>query len=104
MGQSQWPLDNGVLTEDYLNLSLVRLKPAQQWVRAGEGVAFLFPCGGGGQYARAAVVQPLSAGDVLVSNLEGNGKVSAAKSSEFAFWAFSVRMEHLFPLFAGTEI
>jgi AraC-like DNA-binding protein len=93
-----------VLTEDYLNLRLVRLKASEQWARAGEGVAFVFPCAGSGQFLKASVAQPLSCGDVLVSNVDGNGKICPAKSGEFAFWAFSVRVEHLFPLFASTEI
>ena len=93
-----------MLTEDYLNLRLVRLKSSQQWARAGEGVAFVFPCAGIGQYIKASGNLLLSSGDLLVSNIEGKGKICPANGGDFAFWAFWVRMEHLFPLFAGPEI
>jgi len=93
-----------VLTEDYLNLRLVRLKAAQQWAGGGEGVVLVFPCAGAGQYVKGGVTQGLSTGDVLVYQQDANGGISAVKADEFAFWAFSVRMEHLFPLFASSEI
>jgi AraC-like DNA-binding protein len=93
-----------VLTEDHLNLRLVRIKSAEQWAKGREGVYFLFPRGGTGQFVNGPAKQPLSIGDVLVINGEPRARVNSVKGAEFAFWGFSLRMDHLLPLFGCAEI
>jgi AraC-like DNA-binding protein len=93
-----------MLTQDYLNLRLIRIKASEQWVREGEGVCFVFARAGAAQYQKGATKQPLSPGDVLAVNGDAAARICAGKGAEFAFWAFSLRLDHLFPLFAGTEI
>ncbi|MCW5556010.1 MAG: helix-turn-helix transcriptional regulator [Verrucomicrobiae bacterium] len=46
----------------------------------------------------------LEAGDVLVLSAASGGKVCVADTSGLVFWCFSLCMEHLFPLFATSEI
>jgi len=90
--------------QDYLNLKLVRLKALEQWKRDLEAVSFIFPRAGLGHYTRAAIKQPLSPGDVFLLNGDCSANFCSAVGNEFAFWAFSIRVDHLFPLFATSEI
>ena len=93
-----------MLTEDFLNLRLVRLEGARRWGRQGEGVCFLFPRAGLGQYQNTSSKQPLSPGDVLVVSGEAADQICPGNRGEFVFSSFSLRLDHLLPLFAGTEI
>lgn len=93
-----------MLTQNYLNLRLVRLKADERWKKEGEGLTFLFPRAGAGNCLKGASKQPLSAGDVLLVNGDPTLRIQAASSGEFAFSGFSLRLDHLFPLFASTEI
>jgi len=93
-----------VLSQDYLNLRLVRLKAAEQWAKEGEGISFVFPRAGTGHFLRGGIKQALSPGDVLVLNGDSSAKICSLKGNEFAFMGFSLRLDHLFPLFAPTEI
>jgi len=94
---------------DYLRLHLFRLKPGVDWGTPGEGLHFLLPQAGAGEYisrpsSGRSLAQPLEPGDVLVLGAGSGGKVRAAAWAEFVSWAFSVRLEHLFPLFMPDEI
>jgi len=68
---------------------------------------FLFAKAGAGEYAddpsSRAAVQPLGCGDVLVLKGGSSGQVRAADQAEFAFWAFSLCVEHLVPIFLADE-
>ena len=93
-----------MLTQDHLMLRLVRLKPEEEWFITGEGLAFVFPTGGTAKFVLGPVMQSLAPGDVFVVSAESGGKLLAPAKGESAFWYFSLKLEHLFPLFASNEI
>ncbi len=95
-----------MISQEYLALRLVRLKPSEKWVHRANGLSFVFPNGGAGKYVCKAVTQRLVPGDVLVLNRtpEGDGELRADERSEMVFWFFRISLEHLFPLFASNEI
>jgi AraC family of transcriptional regulator, multidrug resistance transcriptional activator len=90
--------------QDYFALRLVRLKSPEEWASQKEGLCFVFPKGGVGQYLGGSAAQRLAPGDVLVWEGGPEGRVSVPKGAEMVFWSFSLRLEHLFPLFDGDEI
>jgi AraC-like DNA-binding protein len=53
---------------------------------------------------KGSAKQCLSPGDVLILYGDVNTVLGCPKDGEFAFWTFSLRLDHLFPLFAATEI
>src|ERR1035441_8423225 len=72
---------------DYLTLHLFRLKPAEDWNSPREGLHFLLPQAGAGEYlsrpsAGPARAQPLGPGDVLVFGADSGGKVRGAARAE----------------------
>jgi len=98
-------VENVALTQDYLNPRWVRLEASEPWGRPGQGVCFLFPrAGGAGRCQQGATQQALSPGDVLVVSGQTAARIRPAHGAEFSFWGFSLRLDHLFPLFAGIEI
>ncbi len=90
----------------HLNLHLFRLKPLQDWNIPREGLFFLFPRAGAGEYvcdsSRYAI--QIECGDVLVLQNGSGGKVCAGLEAELTFYAFSIGIEHLFPSFVAEEI
>jgi len=93
-----------MLTQDYLNLRLTRLQPPEEWTGKGDGISFVFPKGGVGQYSSGAETGQLVPGDVLALNAALGGKLCVPRGSEMVFQSFSLCIEHLFPLFACEEI
>lgn len=93
-----------MLSQDYLNLRLIRLKPTEAWTCPGEGLSFIFPKAGAGRYRVGAIEHVVSPGDVLICHEEADGELGAVNGKEMVFWSFSLRLEHLYPLFAGHEI
>lgn len=93
-----------MLAQNHLTLQLVRLKPTDEWVNDGQGLAFIFPKGGVGKYVSSSVTQRLGPGDVFVLNPSAAGKLCVNPNGEIVFWYFSLCLEHLFPLFATNEI
>lgn len=94
-------------THRHLILQLFRLKPRQDWNAPRDGLLFLFLMAGVGESLGAAAqpaVQPLARGDVLVLLAGAGGQVRAAGEAELAFSSFSVRLEHLFPLFMADQL
>jgi len=89
-------------------LHLFRLKPRQDWNSPSEGLFFIFLMAGAGEFlddsSAPPAVQLLARGDVLVLRAGVGGKVRAAGESELAFCAFSVSVEHLFPLFVAEQL
>lgn len=94
-------------THRHLLLNLFRLKPLQDWNPPSAGLLFLFFMAGEGEALGATsappAVQTLTRGDVLVLRAGFDGKVRAAHESELAFCAFSVSVEHLYPLFLAEH-
>src|ERR1700733_4874935 len=92
-----------MLTENHLTLRLVRLKRLETWPNQGHGFSFVLAKSGSGRYMSKSAVQNLLPGDVLVLNSTNEGKIEVA-NDEMIFWCFTVRFEHLSPLFAVGEI
>ncbi len=94
-----------VLGQEFLTLRLVRLKSNEEWISKRDGLSLLFPKTGNGKYVAGSRTHRLSPGDVFVfSEGDGREKLSVASGTEIVFWCFSLRLEHLYPLFAGNEI
>jgi AraC-like DNA-binding protein len=90
--------------QDYSALRLVRLSSCDEWSAQKEGLSFIFPKEGIGQYVNGSVAQRLMPGDILVCVGGAAGKLRVPQDAELIFWSFSLRLEHLFPLFADEEI
>lgn len=90
--------------QDFLLLRLFRLKYPEEWPSRNDGLCFIFPKEGVGQYVNGSGAQRLMPGDILISEGGSAGKLCVAKSGEMVFWSFSVRLDHLLPLFDGNEI
>lgn len=93
-----------MLVQDYLTLRLVRLKGAEEWTQKRDGLSIVFPKSGSGICHCHQPAQRLAAGDVLVTNGTANFRLSASAGADLVFWCFSVRLDHLYPLFANLEI
>ena len=93
-----------MLSDDHLHLRLSRLRPNVEWVPEETTLWFVFPKGGAGSCVCGAMTQPLEAGDVVVLKGRSGAKLFCTKGRELVFWDFSVRAEHLYPLFASREI
>src|SRR5687768_2023635 len=93
-----------MFTQNCLALQLVRLKPADEWLNNVGELAFVLPQTGAGKYVSGTITHSLAVGDVLVLKNTLGGKVCAPPGGEFAFWCFTARLEHFFPLFATDEI
>ena len=92
------------LNRDYLSLRLTSLSPADEWVHEREGLLFVFPKDGAGKCISAHLLHELSPGDVLVMNAPPRGTLKPANGKKITFWFFSLRLEHLFPLFSTHEL
>jgi len=90
--------------QDYFALRLVRLKASEEWSPQKDGLCFIFPKGGVGQYIGGSTAQRLVPGDVLVWEGSPGGRLCVPKGAEMVFWSFLVRLEHLLPLVASEEI
>lgn len=93
-----------MVTQDLLNLRLMRLKGTEEWSLPPGRLSFVFPQGRPVQFVSGLKANRLAPGDVLVVNSTGAGKVCAPAGAELSFWSFAVRLENLYPLFAGCEI
>ena len=93
-----------MIVEEHLALRLVRLMTPEEWSSKREGLGFLFLKGGVGEYVTSPGEVQVKAGDVLIFGEGSQGKLRASRSEEVVFWFFSLRLEHLYPLFAGREI
>src|SRR5258706_7214175 len=90
---------------NYLALRLIRLKSSEAWSSQADGLCFIFPKIGVGQFVNnGSAAQRLVSGDILIWEGCPKAKLSASKGAELTFWTFSLRLEHLFPLFASKEI
>jgi len=90
--------------QDYYALRLVSLTGSEKWSPPDEGLCFIFNKRGVGQYTKGSFVQQLQPGDVLVFEGNHEDKFGVTKGAEVIFWSFSMRLEHLIPLFGGNEI
>ena len=87
-----------------LCLREVRFLSSEPWVNPGEGLWFVFPNAGAGEFVSGAVRHRLSAKAALVANL-GRGATSIRPATpEFRFQCFQVGLETLFLLLPCREI
>jgi AraC-like DNA-binding protein len=93
-----------MLATNYLFLRLVRLRHLEDWLSPSDGLSFVFPKAGSGTYTSTCAVYPLVPGDVLAAHTSVRGTVTVSVADDFVFWSFSLSIEHLFPLFASTEL
>ena len=93
-----------MLDQDHLALRLVRLKSSDRWTPNQNGLHFLFLEGGAADYVSGAVVHALVPGSILVLDGASSGGVIVPSGKEAVFRCFSLRLEHLFPLFTCQEI
>src|SRR5690242_1527698 len=93
-----------MLSSCYLSLQLNRVRASEEWSAGNNGLEFILPRGGLGQYLSNSVSHPLSAGDVLVIGAAAAGHIRVANGPDVVFWSFRAQLEHLYPLFANNEI
>jgi AraC-like DNA-binding protein len=93
-----------MLSDDHLHLRLSRLKPNAEWVPDEATLCFVFPKGGSGNCVCGLLTQPVQPGDVIVLKATSGTRLLGTKEREMVFWNFSICAEHLFPLFASSEI
>lgn len=93
-----------MLGQDFLTLKLFRLSSDEFWSYKQDGLCVLLTQAGNGRATVGAVAQAFSPGDILVVKGHGALRVQAAAGAELVFSCFAARLDHLYPLFAGTEI
>jgi AraC-like DNA-binding protein len=91
------------LPTNYLTFKLRRLQPFEGWAPRGDELSFALITGGRGCYGTGASFLKVAIGDLLVLNAQPNGKLTP-QNGELLFWEFSLRLEHLLPLFSAEEI
>ena len=93
-----------MLAQNYLTLRSVRLKSGEEWIADGQGLSFVFPKRGAGRCVCEQVAECLIPGDVLALAAGWRGRLCVSGQGELLFQSFSICLEHLFPLFASSEI
>lgn len=93
-----------MLAHDYLALKLVRLNADDGWSFKQDGLCVVLAKAGAGKCVAGTGVQSFAQGDVLVLTGAQAVRLTAAPAAELIFSCFSLRLEHLYPLFAGAEI
>ena len=91
------------MSANYLTLTSHHLKAHEEWATEGGGLTFVLLRTGAAKCVSGAFNRGVKAGDVLVLN-GGGGKLSACGQEESVFGSFSMRVEHMFPLFDANEI
>jgi len=91
-------------SQDHLLLQTVRLQPAEEWAFQGEGISFILGQSGVGRHVLGASTRSFAPGDLLILGGAATGKLSPANDCELVFAWFSLRVEHLYPLFDSSEI
>jgi AraC-like DNA-binding protein len=76
----------------------------EEWTYGGAGLYFVLAKAGAGRNVAGKAARHFASGDVLVLNGESGGRLCVSGKGDMVFWYFSLRLEHLFPLFAGHEI
>src|ERR1022692_209820 len=93
-----------MLIEEHLTLRLVHLNSPEEWKPKQAGLVFLIFKAGASEYVEDHVCVQIKAGDILILSEDSRGILRVFPNGEITFWCFSLRLEHLFPLFAGSEI
>ena len=89
---------------EHLRLRTVSLQGAAYWSVQRDAVYLVFPQDGAGECLFSGASQRLEAGDVLALHPASGARVRAASGGQLTLQSFSLRFEHLFPLFSASEI
>lgn len=92
------------IMESVLCLREVRLRSPEPWAHQGEGLWFVFPKIGAGEFVNGAVRHRLTPKAALVANVGRAAASIRPAAPEFRFQFFHVDLETLFPLLACHEI
>jgi AraC-like DNA-binding protein len=92
-----------MLNQEHLTLRLTRLRATEAWSVPAD-LAFLFPKGGTANCMCGRLTQCLAPGDVALLGGKEPWQVSVAERGQLVFWDFTLKLEHLFPLFGCEEI
>lgn len=92
-----------MLSSDHLTLRLIRLNTGEEWSQTRSSLAFLFSKGGSGKCISPTETQPILPGDMLILSGVPPARLVSTNGG-MVFWSFSLALEHLFPLFGGSEI
>ncbi|HVY72035.1 MAG TPA: hypothetical protein VHH73_19030, partial [Verrucomicrobiae bacterium] len=87
---------------NYLELTVHRLKPHEEWSTKTGGLVFILLQRGAAKCAAGTYGRRVCSGDVLVLNGEGN-KCTVRAEEETIVGSFMMRVEHLYPLFDANE-
>ena len=90
--------------EKDLCLREVRLRPSEPWMNPEEGLWFVFPKAGTGEFVNGSVRHWLSAKAALVANVGRLVTTVRAAAPEFCFQYFQMGLETVFPLMTCSEI
>lgn len=90
--------------ENGLCLREVEFRSPEPWVCQGEGLWFVFPNAGVGEFVSGAVRHRLTPKAALVANVGSSGASIRPAAREFNFQFFKIDLETLFPLLACHEI
>jgi len=92
------------MTQHSLTLREIRLEPGGVWVVPGGELTFCLPRCGHGVCVCGASTEPLGKGDVVVIAHPTDARLMAASDKCLEVSWFSIRPEHLYPLFGSSEI
>src|SRR5437868_4982155 len=92
-----------MLSSAHLMLCVIRLKSGDAWSQPRTGLAFLFCKGGAGECVSDELTRPVAQGDMLILNGPKSGRL-VSTNGDMVLWCFLLSIEHLYPLFAGSEI
>jgi AraC-like DNA-binding protein len=90
--------------QDYMTLRMIRLKSSGEEPLHRDGFYFAFPKAGVGKCVSHHAEKRLAPGDLLMIKGAAGGRLCASSGTDWTFCFFSLRLEHLIPLFDGKEI
>lgn len=91
-------------TYNHLVLQAFTLQAGEEFTPNPDGLTFIFAGQGAGRWTMKTATTPFAAGEILLVNGAGGGKITAHDKGDFQFWGFSLCFENLMPLFSGNEI
>jgi AraC-like DNA-binding protein len=96
--------DDGLFCNNDVFLHSARLKSPEELALNGYGLFLMFPMAGGGEWWDGTRSQGLAPGDVLVVNVETEGRLRAVNGGSLVFSCFSLGVEQLWAICATPEL
>lgn len=93
-----------VINETHLSLQWLEMGVGETRSFSHDGFLFLIPQGGEASCVCGSLRTPMSKGHFLVVANSGTNRVLVEEAREFRAGWFTVRLDHMFPLFGSTEI